>query len=166
MKHKKILTVTLLTSIILALSLLTSLESQMPTEAQPSQAERAPQLTSGQSLPKTPGVNYPGETILQTLAPIPNGCIIDQNSIEDILTNVNIILNNALNMADVLNQQPLERQAPNDNLKTILANRIMPQDTTMNCKVLQDNIAYIAKLTTILSENIFYAIPSNAATRL
>lgn len=170
MKHKKFLTVTLLTAIIIAVSLLTSLESQMPTEVQPSAAKQEVPLAPGAPTPKVQGfapvnagVNYPQEEIYQTLSPLPSGCTLNQDSVEALLNDVNLILDKALIIANILYQQPSNLQAPNNNLNTILSNRLMPQDTTPNCKVLQDNVAYIAKLMTILAENILYAVPSNAA---
>lgn len=167
MKHKKILTVTLVVTIIAALTILMSLQSNIPTVAQSSAAIANPQavpLSPGQSIPKAPGIDYTAEKILVTLSPTPSGCTLDQDTVEEMLTNINIMMTNAINIGNILYQQPLDLQAPNNNLQVILENSRMPQDTTMNCKVMRDNLAYLAKLITILSENIVYAIPSNAAT--
>jgi len=168
MKHKKILTVTLIMTIIAALSILTSLQSNIPTELQASATAPAPEaipLTPGQPIPTAPGLNYPKEKILDSLAPNPEGCILDQDTVENILNNFNECLNSALRIADVLNQQPLNRQAPNDKLKTVIINKIMPQDTTKNCKVLRDYMEYLRQLMRAVEESLFYAVPSNAATR-
>lgn len=176
MKNKNLFTFALVFVGFLALcgviAIETQLSAQLPVPELPTQLSAnivAPPISSEQPL-ETMGdkprdatrIDTTREARYSTLLAAPTGCTIDQDTLEEWHTNLNIIFNNAITVASIMrgvSDNPHTTKFP--DIAVLLQNNIMPQDVERTCKALQEKLAYLAQLTTAIKTNIYTAIPTN-----
>lgn len=166
MKNKNLFTFTLVFIGFLALCGAAAIESQLTTElsanlVNPPTKSSDPVATAGDPPADKTAFDTTKEAIFANLLPAPNGCTLDQTTLEALLTNVNVIMNNSLNIASImrgLSDNPHTSKYP--DIVALLQNNVMPQRFDRTCETLVIQINYLAQLTTALAANIYTAIPS------
>lgn len=166
MKNKKSFTFALIFVGFMALCCLATLESQLPFPITndnyvPPTSSDQPMATMGDAPADPTAIDTTKETSYSTLLAAPNGCRIDQTTLEEWLTNLNTIFNNAITIASLMrgvSDNPHTQKYP--DIAALLENNVMPQDVSRTCKALQERIEYLAKLTNALKKNMYTEIPS------
>ena len=165
MKNKNLFTFALVFVGFIALCGVAAIESQLTKlsanlVAPPSKSSDPMQIMGDAPQDKTK-FDTTKEESYSTMLPAPQGCAIDQATLEAWLTNVNVIFNNAITIASLMrgvSDNPHTTKYPDIN--ALLQNNVMPQDIGRTCKSLQERIDYLAQLTTALANNMYTAIPS------
>lgn len=168
MKKKNLFTFFLVCVGFIALCGVAAIESQL-TQTQLSANLVSPPIKSTQPL-KTMGdapkdkttFDTTREESFSTQLPAPRGCNLDQDTIEAWHTNLNMIMNDAITIASLMqgvSDNPHTTKYP--DLTELLQNNIMPQDVSRTCKSFAEKLRYITRLMEALKKNMYTAIPSH-----
>jgi hypothetical protein len=166
MKKKKLFTFALVFVGFIALCGVAAIESQLSNLSAnlvaPPTKSSEPLETMGDAPKDKTAFDTTREASFSTELPAPKGCTIDQETLESWLNNLNVIFNNAVTIASLMqgvSDNPHTVKFP--DITALLQNNVMPQDISRTCKSLQERINYLAQLTTALAKNMYTAIPTN-----